>query len=111
MATQMKFKTNFRDFPAVRYFVNPLVFGKKLCLAFALLLLSLTPLSARGQVDTGAIVGSVQDSTGAAIPGATVTAKDEGTGIEHKATSDAAGEYTISPLPLGFYTLTFERQG
>src|SRR6185437_15968497 len=111
MATQMNFKTNFKNSPAMRYFVNPLVFGKKLCLAFALLLFSLIPLSARGQVDTGAIVGSVQDSTGAAIPGATVTAKNEGTGIEHKATSDPAGEYTISPLSLGLYTLTFERQG
>ncbi len=76
-----------------------------------ILLLGLAQPCCFGQVDTGAIVGSVQDSTGAAIPGVTVTATSEGTGIKHTAATDNAGEYTLSPLPLGFYTLTFERQG
>ncbi len=111
MAAQMEFKVNVYNAAARQFHASPLLFAKKLCLAFALLLFSLAPLSIRGQVDTGAIVGSVQDSTGAAIPGATVTATNEGTGIQHTATSDAAGEYTISPLQLGSYTLTFERQG
>src|SRR5579875_287289 len=103
MAIRIKFRTSCKDLP--------LALGKKLCLAFALPFLALVSLPAHGQVDTGAIVGSVQDSTGAAIPGTTVTATDEGTGIKHTATSDATGEYTISPLALGYYTLTFERQG
>jgi Carboxypeptidase regulatory-like domain/TonB-dependent Receptor Plug Domain len=111
MATLMNFRTNLCHVASRQFPANPIIFGKSLCLAFALLLLLLAPLSARGQVDTGAILGSVQDSTGATIPGATVTATNEGTGIRHSAISDAAGEYAISPLPLGFYTLTFERQG
>jgi hypothetical protein len=77
----------------------------------AILWLALARPSCFGQVDTGAIVGGVQDSTGAAIPGVTVTATSEGTGIRHVTVTDAAGEYTLSPLPLGFYTLAFERQG
>jgi hypothetical protein len=66
---------------------------------------------AGAQVDTGAIVGNVQDSAGAAIAGASVTAANEGMDIKHSATTDAAGEYAISPLPIGYYTLAFERQG
>ena len=63
------------------------------------------------QVDTGAIIGNVRDSTGAAVPGVTVTAVSEGTGISHPAVTDSAGEYDLSPLPLGYYTLTFARNG
>ncbi len=77
----------------------------------AILLVGLARPFCFGQVDTGAIVGDIQDSTGAAIPGVAVTATNEGTGIKHSASSDSAGEYTLSPLSLGFYTLTFERQG
>ena len=75
------------------------------------LLLGIAHLSCVAQVDTGAVVGSVQDSTGAAVPDVAVIATGEGTGIKHSTTTDAAGEYTLSPLPLGYYTLTFERQG
>jgi hypothetical protein len=77
----------------------------------AILLLGFARQSCFGQVDTGAIVGNVQDPTGAAIPGVTVTATSEGTGIKHTAVTDSAGEYTLSPLPLGYYILSFGRQG
>jgi Carboxypeptidase regulatory-like domain/TonB-dependent Receptor Plug Domain/TonB dependent receptor len=84
----------------------------RLCAAIPIaVLLFLAPLSCFAQVDTGAIVGDVQDSTGAAIPGAAVTATSEGTGVKHTAVTDSAGEFILSPLSLGFYTLTFERQG
>ena len=40
--------------------------------------LALIPFSTQAQVDTGAIVGTVQDSAGANIPDATVTVTEEG---------------------------------
>lgn len=66
---------------------------------------------AAAQVDTGSIVGQVSDSTGALIPGASVTAVEASTGIAHKTTTDGNGEYILSPLKIGFYNLTVTKQG
>lgn len=73
-------------------------------LSFVLLVLACLP--ARAQVDTGSIVGTVQDSSGAIIPGATVTVVDEATGRTSSEQSGADGGYTFSPLRIGNYTLT-----
>ncbi len=99
-------KKNWQVYTACRFASTSMFWAAVL----ALVLLGFAKASF-GQVDTGAIVGSVEDSTGAAVPGVTVTATHEGTGIKHSASTDSSGEYTLSPLPLGFYTLTFERQG
>jgi hypothetical protein len=74
-------------------------------------LLLLTPISSHAQVDTGAIVGTVQDSSGANIPDATVTVTEEGTGRKRTTQTGQDGSYIISPLKLGAYTLTAEKQG
>jgi Carboxypeptidase regulatory-like domain/TonB dependent receptor-like, beta-barrel/TonB-dependent Receptor Plug Domain len=66
---------------------------------------------ASAQVDTGAIVGQVSDSTGALIPGAKVTATEVNTGIAHTTTTDGNGEYTLSPLKIGEYNLSVTKQG
>jgi hypothetical protein len=68
-------------------------------------------LVSRAQVDTGSIVGTVVDSSGAAVPGATVAVKDEATGRQRVQVSGLDGGYTISPLRIGSYTLTVERAG
>src|ERR1700727_1006516 len=73
--------------------------------------LALIPRSTHAQVDTGAIVGTVQDSAGANIPDATVTVTEEGTGRKRPAQTGQDGSYIISPLKLGTYTLTAEKQG
>ena len=57
------------------------------------------------------IQGRVYDSTGAAIPQATVTAVNTATGLSRSATATATGEYQIALLPPGDYTVTAERQG
>jgi hypothetical protein len=55
---------------------------------------------------TGTITGTVVDSTGAAIPGATVTVKDLGTNAVHTVTTSDVGSYTVTQLPPGQYTVT-----
>src|SRR4051794_6500504 len=54
---------------------------------------------------TSAIQGVVRDSSGAALPGASVTATDIGTGRTQSVTADQAGRYRINSLPVGQYDL------
>jgi hypothetical protein len=67
----------------------------------------------------GSIFGTVSDSTGAAVAGATVTVKDEAKGTVVTVTSNAAGDYSVPHLIPDVYDLkvtakgfkTFETQG
>jgi hypothetical protein len=56
------------------------------------------------------LIGTITDSTGAVLPGATVTAANEATGNTFVAVTDARGAYLI-PLRVGSYTLTAELTG
>ncbi len=58
------------------------------------------------QTFRGAIAGSVTDSTGAALGGAEVTATNVGTALTRKALTDASGDYALTELPPGGYTVT-----
>ncbi len=60
-------------------------------------------LPAVAQTFRGGIQGLVTDSTGAAVPGATVTATGSATGLAREAVTDAAGNYAFNELPLGDY--------
>jgi hypothetical protein len=73
--------------------------------------LALVHCSSLAQVDTGAIVGTVQDASGANIPDATVTVTVEATGRKQATQTGPDGSYILSPLKLGAYTLTAEKQG
>src|SRR6478609_7138640 len=53
--------------------------------------LGLLPSTVNAQVLYGSLTGNVTDSSGAAIPGATVSIKDEQTGLALSAVSDASG--------------------
>jgi Carboxypeptidase regulatory-like domain len=55
------------------------------------------------QVNTGSISGTVHDSSGAAIVGATVTATNTATGEVHTAISGNIGQYTLQGLPPATY--------
>ncbi len=73
-----------------------------------LLLIGATPLSA--QVDEGAITGTVMDTTGAVVPGATVTLLNVDQGISLETKTTGSGAYTFSPVRIGHYTITATAQ-
>ena len=77
--------------------------------AVALLLLSC--VSTFAQQTAGNVSGRVLDPQGAAIPGATVTAKSASTGFTRSEVSDAEGVYRIASVPVGAYDVTAELQG
>jgi hypothetical protein len=66
---------------------------------------------ASAQVLYGSIVGNVTDPSSAAIPGAVITVTNTATGGSRKATSDAAGYYSIPNLLEGDYDLTISANG
>ena len=60
---------------------------------------------------TGAITGTVTDPTGAVIPNATVTVRNENTGEERTTQTDSAGVYSVPSLPVGTYSVEVKSQG
>lgn len=86
--------------------------NRKLPLTFALVLLGLVfPLGVCGQVDTGAISGTVKDASGGVMPGVTVTLTNEDSGQSISTTSGSAGQYTFSPVKIGHYSVSAETSG
>ena len=76
------------------------------CVVFALM-----PRPLAAQAVSGTILGDVTDTTGAVIPGATITLTNAGTGFTRNLVSDVKGEYTAPSIPTGTYTVTCEMQG
>jgi carboxypeptidase family protein/TonB-dependent receptor-like protein len=76
-------------------------------LALALFLASL----GNAQTVTATLSGRVSDSSGAVLPKAAVKAVNRATGITRTAVSSASGDYQISLLPVGDYTVTSELTG
>jgi len=68
-------------------------------------------MPAVAQTILGSIVGTVKDASGAAIPGAAVTAENIATNLTVKAISDNNGSYQIPNLTAGTYKLTFKKEG
>ena len=64
-----------------------------------------------GQNDVARIVGTITDTTGAVIPAATVTVKNENTGRTQKVVANEKGVYFAAQLPPAQYTLTAEASG
>jgi hypothetical protein len=63
------------------------------------------------QAITGDILGTVQDSTGAVVPGAKVTLTAVDTGIKWESTSDGSGDYLFAQLKPGHYSLEASKTG
>ena len=68
------------------------------------LLLGLS-FTAFGQIDTGSIVGTVRDSSGASIPNAAITLTNKATNVTLNTASNDAGEYQFNALHPGRYSL------
>jgi len=79
------------------------------CLLAVVLLLSGSLVNS--QTFRGTILGTVTDSSGAAVPGATVTIKNVDTGLTRTVSTTDSGDYSAPELPLGTYTVTVEKSG
>jgi len=77
---------------------------------FIVITFALTGL-ASGQKDTGTIVGTVKDPSGAVVPNAKVLVTDVDHGQVTTTTTNAQGEYVASPLRIGRYTVSVEQVG
>ncbi len=60
---------------------------------------------------TGAISGTITDPTGAVVADATVTATDVATNVKTVRTTTGSGDYNITPLTPGVYTVTVTAKG
>src|ERR1700726_3775612 len=67
--------------------------------------------NARAQQTLGGITGTVTDSSGAVISGATVTLVGDQTKLNRTQTTSTTGSYSFVNLPIGNYTLSFTQQG
>src|SRR5690349_24100860 len=63
------------------------------------------------QSDLGSISGFVKDPSGAVIPKAQVTVKNEATGTERKTSTNESGFYIVTNIPAGLYTIVAEAPG
>jgi hypothetical protein len=71
----------------------------------------LLPRPADAQAVSGTILGTVKDSSGGAVPGATVVLVNTRTGYSRSVVTDALGEYTAPLVPTGAYTVSAELTG
>src|SRR6185503_17756809 len=80
--------------------------GRIFLIALALTVLFVLPPTATAQMDQGRISGTVTDSNGALVPGATIVVKNERTGEERTATTNEDGYFIVSALRPSSYSVS-----
>src|SRR4026209_1738804 len=78
---------------------------------FVAVVISMGAAVLKAQVTTATVYGLVRDSTGAVLPGASVTATNQGTNLARETVSDERGEFVLAVLPSGRYALKIELPG
>ena len=81
----------------------------RIVVGLVILLGFFTPLPA--QLDRATLTGTVTDTSGAVVPGATVQIVAAETGLRREAQTGVNGIYTFSLLPIGVYTVTVGHDG
>src|SRR4051812_12196300 len=77
-----------------------------------ILLIVISSVCSLAQVGTqGSMLGTVTDSTGAAVPGVEVVVTNLENGLSKTATTDGAGNFEIAALPVGRYSATASAKG
>ena len=76
-----------------------------------LLVIGVSAFPAFAQIDRGAIVGTVEDSSGAVVPQATVTVTNKATGVALATPVNSVGEYQVLALIPGTYTVRVQAKG
>ena len=79
---------------------------KKLQFCLVLLSLAVFSLAVFAQIQNGQIAGTVTDPSGAAIPDAKVTIKNQATDLTMAATTNQQGRFVANQLPVGTYTVS-----
>jgi hypothetical protein len=85
-----------------KFLLSAAVFAMSACFAAA--------VSAQSTTE-GAIAGTVEDASGAVIPGAAVVVHNNGTNFDHKLTADASGYFKVPLLEPGTYTVSVTGTG
>jgi hypothetical protein len=80
-------------------------------LAFSVILFICLSISAIAQTFRGGIQGTVTDSSGAAVVGAAITVKSADTGLVRTVATNDEGDFLVSELPLGAYSVTASKSG
>ncbi|MGC1684649.1 MAG: carboxypeptidase-like regulatory domain-containing protein, partial [Candidatus Acidiferrales bacterium] len=94
----------------LRNFASAVAWVRELAVAAALMALCATlALPAHAQVTTGSISGTVVDQSGAAVPGATITAINRETHASAAAQSNDSGYFKLGFLAVGSYDVTIDR--
>src|SRR5262245_10045331 len=73
--------------------------------------LTLIGLPAQAQSTFGSIIGTVQDQTGAVLPGVTVDVTNLDTNAKRAVASNETGQYSVLNLPAGRYSITATQPG
>ena len=81
---------------------------RRVCAALCFAMISFALGPADAQIATATLLGVVRDQTGAALPGAAVTAKSAATGATRSAITDTDGRYRIAALDPGEYEVRVE---
>ncbi|HUQ87861.1 MAG TPA: TonB-dependent receptor [Vicinamibacterales bacterium] len=84
---------------------------KRMLLALLMCVLVSAIPALGGQFETGNVVGTLKDSTGAVVPGAKVTLTNTQTGVTNEKTSNENGNYEFFTVRPGTYVVTAEKQG
>ncbi len=84
---------------------------KAFYICIAVFVLAVAVVSYAQVASTGAISGTVRDSTGASLPGATAVITNQGTGVSHTVTTNSAGFYSAESIPAGPYTVAISKDG
>ena len=81
-------------------------------LVVSLVLLAAPGIAGQGAGNPAGITGVVTDTSGAVLPGVTVTVTSPALQVPSvTSVSDDRGEYRLSPLPIGVFTILFELSG
>jgi hypothetical protein len=84
---------------------------ERILLAVCLLVGALSGMDAFGQTTNATLGGTVSDIGGALIPGASVSARNIGTGIVNETVTNETGSYQFASLQTGTYEVTVELPG
>lgn len=83
--------------------------GVRLALSCSLLMVLMSPLAFAQS--TARVTGFVTDQSGAVVPAASVTLRDEASGTEIRGVTDATGFYSFDPVPPRTYALVVSKDG